>query len=89
LLKNLQLSKTVNSRDEEAGGNEHRLKKPAADQAHQSSKRILIVAGVVALAVLMIIGLAAALNVFDCSNRQSTSRSDEFHPSLFKERIKL
>ena len=74
-----QLSKTASSREGMgvgAGysgakdGKEHRFGFKAgrvsqASQAQQNSKRILWIAGGVALAVLVIIGLAVALNVFD------------------------
>jgi hypothetical protein len=59
LLKNLQLSKTASSRDNSMA---NRL---VTNPAHQQNRRILMIAGAVALAILVIIGLATALNVFD------------------------
>ncbi len=58
------------AQDRHPDGGEHRFGSKAgrpsqAPQAHRSSKRILWIAGGVALAILVIIGLAAAMNVFD------------------------
>jgi serine/threonine protein kinase len=64
LLKNLQLSKTVSA-------NASLAKNGSPDesaQTQQSSRRILLIAGGVALAILVIISLAAALKVFDLLN---------------------
>jgi eukaryotic-like serine/threonine-protein kinase len=63
LLKNLQLSKTASSREGLNGSKASSASQ--ASQAHQFSKRILWIAGGVALAILVIIVLATALNVFD------------------------
>ena len=43
----------------------HRVSFGFAQDKHQSNKRILWIAGGVALAILVIIGLAAAMNIFD------------------------
>ena len=62
LLKNLQLAKTASSQTDHLSNSSRTSQ---AFLAEQRNKRILWIAGGVALGILVILGLAAALRIFD------------------------